>query len=87
LPAREAGLRTCHATQRRDFDTPPDAGYIRDVRGLFIEHLTWMELEATLKDFDTLLLPIGARSKEHGPHLRLMSDMPAPLVSATRGYR
>jgi creatinine amidohydrolase len=44
------------------------------VRGLFIEHLTWVEVEAALKGFDTLLLPVGARCKEHGPHLPLNTD-------------
>ena len=42
--------------------------------GLFIESLTWVELESALKRFDTLVLPIGARCKEHGPHLPLNTD-------------
>lgn len=44
------------------------------MRGIFIEHLTWVEVEAALKEFDTLLLPVGARCKEHGPHLPLNTD-------------
>lgn len=48
--------------------------YTAGVRGLFIEHLTWVEVEAALKRFDTLLLPVGARCKEHGPHLPLNTD-------------
>jgi creatinine amidohydrolase len=42
--------------------------------GLFIEHLTWPEVEAALAAYDTVLLPVGARCKEHGPHLPLNTD-------------
>lgn len=42
--------------------------------GLFIESMTWPEVESALTTFDTLLLPVGARCKEHGPHLPLNTD-------------
>jgi creatinine amidohydrolase len=43
-------------------------------QGLWIESLTWMEVEAALKRYDTLLIPLGAQCKEHGPHLPLNTD-------------
>lgn len=42
--------------------------------GLFIESLTWDEVEAALKTFDTVVIPVGARCKEHGLHLPLNTD-------------
>ena len=44
------------------------------MRGIFIEHLTWPEAEAALREYDTLVVPVGARCKEHGPHLPLNTD-------------
>jgi len=41
---------------------------------LFLEHLTWPEAEAAFTQVHTLLLPIGAVLKEHGPHLPLNTD-------------
>jgi creatinine amidohydrolase len=43
-------------------------------KGLFIEGLTWKEAEAKLKDFEIILIPVGARLKEHGLHLPLNND-------------
>ena len=43
-------------------------------RGIFIEKLTWADVEAALTEFDTLLNPLGARCKEHGHHLPLNTD-------------
>jgi creatinine amidohydrolase len=42
--------------------------------GLFIESLTWSEVEAALKVYDTVVIPVGARCKEHGLHLPLNTD-------------
>ncbi len=42
--------------------------------GLSIESLTWVEVEAALKRYDTLLIPLGAQCKEHGPHLPINTD-------------
>jgi creatinine amidohydrolase len=41
---------------------------------LYLEHLTWLEAEQAFKTIPTLLLPIGAILKEHGPHLPLNTD-------------
>jgi creatinine amidohydrolase len=40
----------------------------------FIETLTWPEAEQALAELPTLLLPVGARTKEHGHHLPLNND-------------
>lgn len=42
--------------------------------GTYLEELTWREAEALLASEPTLLLPIGARLKEHGLHLPLKND-------------
>jgi creatinine amidohydrolase len=41
---------------------------------LELEHLTWIEAEKALAAYDVVLIALGARSKEHGPHLRLNND-------------
>lgn len=39
-----------------------------------LEDLTWMEAEKALKQFEVVLIALGARTKEHGPHLLLKND-------------
>jgi creatinine amidohydrolase len=41
---------------------------------LYLEHLTWLETEHAFQTIPTVLLPIGAILKEHGPHLPLNTD-------------
>jgi creatinine amidohydrolase len=42
--------------------------------GVFLRDLTWLEAEHVLGPDTVVVLPIGAASKEHGPHLRLDND-------------
>ena len=42
--------------------------------GLYLENLTWPEAEAEFKKNTVAVLPIGARTKEHGYHLPLKND-------------
>ncbi|HSO40976.1 MAG TPA: creatininase family protein [Labilithrix sp.] len=42
--------------------------------GVFLRDLTWLEAERVLGPDTVVVLPIGAASKEHGPHLRLDND-------------
>lgn len=44
------------------------------MKGVLLEDLTWVEAEAVLKPQTIVVIPIGAESKEHGPHLRLKND-------------
>lgn len=44
-------------------------------KGIVLEHLTWPEAEAVLRDDSVVVIPIGAASKEHGPHLKLRNDL------------
>lgn len=39
-----------------------------------LENLTWIEAEKILKNYDVVLIALGARTKEHGPHLPLNTD-------------
>ncbi len=41
---------------------------------IHIENLTWVEAEKALAAYDVALLALGARTKEHGPHLQLNND-------------
>ena len=43
-------------------------------RSIFLENLTWVEAEEAFKQCDVVLIPLGARCKEHGPHLPLNND-------------
>lgn len=43
-------------------------------RGVRLEDLTWVEAEKVLTPDAVVVLPLGAESKEHGPHLRLGND-------------
>ena len=42
--------------------------------GVLLEDLTWVEAERVLKPDTVVVLPLGAQSKEHGPHLKLKND-------------
>jgi len=42
--------------------------------GAYLEHMTWAEAEAARARYPVLLLPLGARLKEHGLHLPLKND-------------
>lgn len=43
-------------------------------RGIALEDLTWPEAEKALQADTVVVIPIGAESKEHGPHLKLKND-------------
>jgi creatinine amidohydrolase len=44
-------------------------------RGILLQELTWLEAERVLKPDTVVVIPLGAASKEHGPHLRLDNDL------------
>jgi len=43
-------------------------------KGIVLADLTWVEAEKVLKPETVVVIPIGAESKEHGPHLKLKTD-------------
>jgi creatinine amidohydrolase len=43
-------------------------------KGVLLEDLTWYEAEKVLTPNTIVVIPIGAASKEHGPHLKLKTD-------------
>jgi creatinine amidohydrolase len=43
-------------------------------QGVLLWDLTWVEAEAVLTPDAVVVLPLGAASKEHGPHLLLKND-------------
>jgi len=50
------------------------AGRPAPVRGVLLETLTWQEAEKRLTPQTVVVIPLGAQSKEHGPHLPLGND-------------
>jgi creatinine amidohydrolase len=42
--------------------------------GVVLEDLTWIEAEKVLTPDAVVVIPLGAESKEHGPHLKLGND-------------
>lgn len=43
-------------------------------RGIVLADLTWMEAKEKLTAETVIMIPLGAESKEHGPHLKLRND-------------
>jgi creatinine amidohydrolase len=43
-------------------------------RGVRLESLTWVQAEKVLTPSTVVVIPLGAGSKEHGPHLLLSND-------------
>ena len=43
-------------------------------QSIYLENLTWIEAEKAFKQCEVVLIPLGARCKEHGPHLPLNND-------------
>lgn len=43
-------------------------------KGILLEDLTWYEAEKALTPETIVVIPLGAASKEHGPHLLLKND-------------
>ncbi len=39
-----------------------------------LENLSWIEAEKVLQEYEVVLFALGARTKEHGPHLPLNND-------------
>ncbi|HEV2988250.1 MAG TPA: creatininase family protein [Candidatus Angelobacter sp.] len=47
---------------------------VSPARGILLEDLTWVEAEKVLTPDKVVVIPLGAESKEHGPHLKLKND-------------
>ena len=43
-------------------------------RGFWLADLTWPQAETVLRPETVVVIPLGAGSKEHGPHLKLSND-------------
>jgi creatinine amidohydrolase len=48
--------------------------FTQNTASVELENLTWVEAEKTLAEYDVILIALGARTKEHGPHLPLNTD-------------
>ncbi len=52
----------------------PHALASQEIKSVNLEDLTWIEAEKALKQFEVVMIALGARTKEHGPHLLLKND-------------
>jgi creatinine amidohydrolase len=52
----------------------PGAPAQQPPKGIRLANLTWPEATAVLRPETVVVIPLGAGSKEHGPHLKLNSD-------------
>jgi len=43
-------------------------------QSVWLENHTWIEAEQLFQKYKLILIPLGARTKEHGPHLPLNND-------------
>jgi len=43
-------------------------------KGILLEDLSWQQAEKVLGPKTVVVIPLGAESKEHGPHLKLKND-------------
>ena len=48
--------------------------YMKDPGSIQLENHTWLEAEEAFKQYKVAVIPLGARTKEHGPHLPLNND-------------
>ncbi|MFX0015396.1 MAG: creatininase family protein [Promethearchaeota archaeon] len=44
------------------------------MKSIELENLTWIEAEKAFEIYQIVLIALGARTKEHGPHLQLNND-------------
>jgi creatinine amidohydrolase len=44
------------------------------MKSIELENLTWIEAEKSFRNYQIVLIALGARTKEHGPHLQLNND-------------
>lgn len=56
-------------------------------KGKWLADMTWLEAEAALTPDTVVVIPVGASSKEHGPHLPLRNDQTIAEYHADRVVR
>jgi creatinine amidohydrolase len=61
------------STQART-ERAPETPVQQSPRGIRLANLTWPEATAVLRPETVVVIPLGAGSKEHGPHLKLNND-------------
>lgn len=44
------------------------------LEAIWLERLSWVEAETLFKQDRTVVIPLGAAAKQHGPHLPLNND-------------
>lgn len=53
---------------------PRECSCRAESKSVYLDGLTWIDAEKAFKNYDVVLIALGARTKEHGPHLPLKTD-------------
>ena len=56
-----------------DWKIPPEGGHMDKASGIYLQNMTWKEIEERLKVDDILIVPVGS-TEAHGPHACLGED-------------
>ena len=67
------GLKTIFVTILLIF-VLSNPGFCQKKESVELEYLNWLQAEKVLKKYQVALISLGARTKEHGPHLPLNND-------------
>ena len=55
------------------WEIPPKEGHLDKPSGLYLQNMTWKQVEKRLKENDLIIIPIGS-TEAHGPHACLGED-------------
>lgn len=52
---------------------PPEGGHMDKADGIYVQNMTWRQIEQKLKENDILIIPVGS-TENHGPHACIGED-------------
>jgi len=50
-----------------EWTLPPDGGHMESADQIYLQNMTWKQIEQRLKQNDIIIVPIGS-TEAHGPH-------------------
>src|SRR3972149_9167435 len=59
--------------QMSTWKIPPDGGHLDKASGIYLQNMTWKQIEERLKANDIIIVPVGS-TEAHGPHAPLGED-------------
>ena len=55
------------------WELPPKGGHMDLADGIYLQNMTWKEIEERLKKNDLIIVPVGS-TEAHGPHAPIGED-------------